>query len=90
MPGLIAVLMGVMTAVFGGVLRDIVCNEIPLPSVITARTLFARSSVAGSSLPSTVWRRCRRLHWPSAGCWPPCYVCWPSAWTGHCRAGGWR
>lgn len=29
MPGLIAVLMGVMTAVFGGVLRDIVCNEIP-------------------------------------------------------------
>ncbi len=29
MPGLIAVRMGVMTAVFGGVLRDIVCNEIP-------------------------------------------------------------
>ena len=29
MPGLIAVLMGVMTAAFGGVLRDIVCNEIP-------------------------------------------------------------
>ncbi|WP_342131563.1 trimeric intracellular cation channel family protein [Hydrogenophaga sp. OTU3427] len=29
MPPLIAVLMGVMTAVFGGVLRDIVCNEIP-------------------------------------------------------------
>jgi uncharacterized membrane protein YeiH len=29
MPVLIAVLMGVMTATFGGVLRDIVCNEIP-------------------------------------------------------------
>ena len=29
MPPLIAVLMGVITAVFGGVLRDIVCNEIP-------------------------------------------------------------
>ena len=29
MPPLIAVLMGVMTAVFGGVLRDVVCNEIP-------------------------------------------------------------
>lgn len=29
MPGLIAVLMGVMTSVFGGVLRDVVCNEIP-------------------------------------------------------------
>jgi uncharacterized membrane protein YeiH len=25
----VAVLMGVVTAVFGGVLRDIVCNEIP-------------------------------------------------------------
>lgn len=29
MPALVAVMMGVITAVFGGVLRDIVCNEIP-------------------------------------------------------------
>lgn len=29
MPGIVAVLMGVFTATFGGVLRDIVCNEIP-------------------------------------------------------------
>jgi uncharacterized membrane protein YeiH len=29
MPALVAVLMGVMTAVFGGVLRDVVCNQIP-------------------------------------------------------------
>ena len=29
MPGIVAVLMGVTTAVVGGVLRDIVCNEIP-------------------------------------------------------------
>lgn len=29
MPAIAAVLMGVVTAVFGGVLRDIVCNEIP-------------------------------------------------------------
>jgi uncharacterized membrane protein YeiH len=29
MPALVAVLMGVVTAVFGGVLRDIVVNEIP-------------------------------------------------------------
>ena len=29
MPALIAVLMGVVTGVFGGVLRDIVCNEVP-------------------------------------------------------------
>lgn len=29
MPSIVAVLMGVITATFGGVLRDIVCNEIP-------------------------------------------------------------
>jgi uncharacterized membrane protein YeiH len=29
MPAIVAVLMGTVTAVFGGVLRDIVCNEIP-------------------------------------------------------------
>lgn len=29
MPAIVAVLMGVITAVFGGVLRDIVCNDIP-------------------------------------------------------------
>lgn len=29
MPALVVVMMGMITAVFGGVLRDIVCNEIP-------------------------------------------------------------
>jgi len=29
MPALVAALMGVITSVFGGVLRDIVCNQIP-------------------------------------------------------------
>ena len=29
LPAIVAVLMGVITAAFGGVLRDIVCNEIP-------------------------------------------------------------
>lgn len=29
LPGIVAVLMGMITAVFGGVLRDIVCNDIP-------------------------------------------------------------
>ncbi len=29
MPAIVAVIMGVITAVFGGVLRDVVVNEIP-------------------------------------------------------------
>lgn len=29
LPGIVAVMMGVISAVFGGVLRDMVCNEIP-------------------------------------------------------------
>ncbi len=29
MPAIIAVLMGIVTAVFGGVLRDLLCNQIP-------------------------------------------------------------
>jgi uncharacterized membrane protein YeiH len=29
LPGIVAALMGMITATFGGVLRDIVCNEIP-------------------------------------------------------------
>ena len=29
LPAIVAVLMGVMTAVFGGVLRDVLCNEVP-------------------------------------------------------------
>ena len=30
LPGIVAVLMGVITGVFGGVMRDVLCNEIPL------------------------------------------------------------
>jgi uncharacterized membrane protein YeiH len=29
LPAIVAVLMGVITGVFGGVLRDVVCNQIP-------------------------------------------------------------
>jgi uncharacterized membrane protein YeiH len=29
MPAVISVILGMVTAVFGGVLRDVVCNEIP-------------------------------------------------------------
>jgi uncharacterized membrane protein YeiH len=45
MPALVAVMMGVITAVFGGVLRDIVCNEIP--SAFRDHRPYAVCSFAG-------------------------------------------
>jgi uncharacterized membrane protein YeiH len=46
MPGIVAVLMGVITATFGGVLRDIVCNEIP--SALRDHRPYAICAFAGS------------------------------------------
>lgn len=40
-----AMIMGVMTGVAGGVMRDIICNEIPL---IFQREIYATASIAGS------------------------------------------
>lgn len=40
-----AVLMGVITAVFGGVLRDTLCNEIPL---IFRKEIYATACMAGA------------------------------------------
>jgi uncharacterized membrane protein YeiH len=45
MPSIVAVLMGMITAVFGGVLRDIVCNEIP--SAFSDHRPYAVCSFAG-------------------------------------------
>jgi uncharacterized membrane protein YeiH len=45
MPALVAVLMGMVTAVFGGVLRDIVCNEIP--QVFSDHRPYALCAFAG-------------------------------------------
>ena len=45
MPAIVAVLMGMITAVFGGVLRDIVCNEIP--SAFRDHRPYAICSFAG-------------------------------------------
>jgi uncharacterized membrane protein YeiH len=45
MPAIIAVILGVVTAVFGGVLRDIVCNEIPVS--FKDHRPYALCSVAG-------------------------------------------
>ncbi|MCY1281135.1 hypothetical protein D9M68_289650 [compost metagenome] len=40
-----AVIMGVMTGVFGGVMRDVLCNEIPM---IFQKEIYATACVAGS------------------------------------------
>jgi len=46
MPLFIAALMGVVTGVFGGVLRDVICNEIP--TVFRDRRPYALLSFAGA------------------------------------------
>ncbi|MFZ5483909.1 MAG: trimeric intracellular cation channel family protein [Pseudomonadota bacterium] len=46
-PWQIAALMGVITAVFGGVIRDILCNEVPL---IFRTDIYATASLAGALL----------------------------------------
>ena len=45
-PAIVAALMGVVTAVFGGVLRDIVCNEIP--SAFADHRPYALCAFAGA------------------------------------------
>ncbi len=41
----IAIMMGVWTAILGGLLRDIICNELPL---LLQREIYISASVAGS------------------------------------------
>jgi uncharacterized membrane protein YeiH len=41
----VAVMMGVMTAVVGGLLRDVVCNEVPL---VLHREIYATAAFAGA------------------------------------------
>lgn len=43
---LIAIMMGVWTAIIGGLLRDIICNEIPL---LLQREIYITASIAGST-----------------------------------------
>lgn len=43
--GLIATVMGIVTAVFGGLVRDVICNEIPL---ILQREVYATAAFVGA------------------------------------------
>ena len=45
MSPIIAIMMGVWTAIIGGMLRDIICNEIPL---VLQREIYITASIAGS------------------------------------------
>ncbi|MEQ1438383.1 trimeric intracellular cation channel family protein [Fontimonas sp. SYSU GA230001] len=46
--GLIAVVMGTITGVFGGVLRDVLCAEIPM--ILRKGNIYATAAIAGASL----------------------------------------
>lgn len=45
MSPIIAIMMGVWTAIIGGMLRDIICNEIPM---VLQREIYISASIAGS------------------------------------------
>jgi uncharacterized membrane protein YeiH len=47
LPAVIVVLMGTITGVAGGVLRDVICAEIPL---ILQRDIYATAAIAGASV----------------------------------------
>lgn len=47
-PALIAVVMGTITGVFGGVLRDVLCNEIPM--TLRKGHIYATAAIAGCAL----------------------------------------
>ncbi|MGP5215286.1 trimeric intracellular cation channel family protein [Psychrobacter celer] len=46
MSPIIAIMMGVWTAIIGGLLRDIICNEIPL---VLQREIYITASIIGST-----------------------------------------
>lgn len=46
-PAIVVVMMGVMTGAAGGIIRDVLCNDIPL---ILTREIYATASFAGATL----------------------------------------
>lgn len=49
---LVAIVMGVMTACFGGILRDVLCAEIP---IILRREIYATAAAAGAATYVGLW-----------------------------------
>lgn len=58
-----AVIMGVMTGVAGGVMRDVICNEIPL---IFRKEIYATACILGA-LVFIVLRELNVMHWLATG-----------------------
>jgi uncharacterized membrane protein YeiH len=48
LPGLIVVVLATITGTFGGVLRDVLCNDIPL--LLRPGTIYGTAVIAGASL----------------------------------------
>jgi uncharacterized membrane protein YeiH len=59
---LVAAMMGVITGTFGGVGRDVLCNEVP--SIFTRRELYATAALAGA----LVFIGCRVCGLPGWNC----------------------
>ena len=47
-PGVVVVLMGTITGAFGGVLRDVMCNEIPM--ILRKGHIYATAAIVGCAL----------------------------------------
>jgi len=66
MPALVAVLMGIITGVFGGVLRDMVCNEIP--TVLRDHRPYALCAFAGGWVYVALWHTSAPGWWALLAC----------------------
>ncbi|MDP3133146.1 MAG: trimeric intracellular cation channel family protein [Burkholderiaceae bacterium] len=66
LPALVAVLMGVVTGVLGGVLRDMVCNEIP--TVLRDHRPYALCAFAGGWVYVALWHTSAPGWWALLAC----------------------
>lgn len=48
LPGVIVVMMATITGIFGGIVRDVLCAEVPM--VFRKNTLYATAAIAGASV----------------------------------------
>lgn len=56
----IAIMMGIVSAVFGGIVRDVLCNEVPL---IFRREIYASACLAGGIVFIAMTKIDLPLHW---------------------------